>query len=253
MTKHLTTLAALVAVALPLSACSGSDSGSASPSASTTTSQTASGTPSTTPSVVPTTPAKPKVRTAADLAKALLALKDLPSGWSVEKPGEGDENAKLTSTDPKCATFVKVMNLEHAPGSKAAAERGFSGGQNGPFVDESLDWMGSVKAVSALQKSFSAGARGCHKVMVDFGAQGGSSTFTVAEVSAPTSGTAPFAVRLTATSGNLAGLEMVVVVTGIDDVVLALLFVGATPDDVDAATDDAVTKAQRVLGGTTGS
>ncbi len=51
----------------------------------------------------------------------------------------------------------------------------------------------------------------------------------------------------------MAGVEITMVTTGIQDVVLAMTFVGAVGEDIDAATDDAVTKAQKVLAGTSGS
>ncbi|HEY3005277.1 MAG TPA: hypothetical protein VGJ44_23225 [Kribbellaceae bacterium] len=178
-------------------------------------------------------------------------MKDLPSGWSVDTSNEQDDS-KLTSTDPKCAAFLRYSNTDTAPGSKAMASRSFSGGQNGPYIDESFDWMGSVPASSALIKSFAASARSCHKAVVKVPGQP-SSAIAIAEVSAPKFGTSPFAVRMTGTGGPFQGVEIVVVVTGIEDVVLSMTFVGATPEDVDGATDDAATKAQRVLGGTTGS
>jgi len=252
MSKHLPALAALVVVSLPLAACGGSDSGSPSPSVSSTTpSDTPSASP--TPSVVPTS-AKPTaaVRTKAGLTKALLALKDLPPGFSVEPADEADDGSRLASSDPKCATFVKVMNVDTAPGSKASAMRSFSGGQDGPYVDESLDALGSAGAVAALQKSFAAWVRTCHKVTVKTPGAA-SSTLAVQEVSAPTIGTGPFAVRMTGTGGPMAGVEITMVTTGIEDVVLAMTFVGAVGEDIDAATDDAVTKAQKVLAGTSGS
>jgi hypothetical protein len=251
MSKHLPALAALLTVALPLTACSGSDSGgSPSPTGLPSVRPT---TPSIPPSVTPSSAApKAPVRTAAELTKALLAIKDLPSGFSVEKDDSEDGDFTLSSSDPKCASFLKLMNTDNPPGSKASAMRSFSGGQDGPYIDEQLDAMGSAPAVSALQKTFAAAVRSCTKVVAKVPGQG-SSSFVVREVSAPKIGMAPFAVRITGTSGGFAGVEITFVVTGIDDVVLAMTFVGAVPDDIEGATDDAATKAQRVLGAKAGS
>lgn len=43
------------------------------------------------------------------------------------------------------------------------------------------------------------------------------------------------------------------VTTGVDDVVMALTFIGATADDVDGAAGSAVDKAEQVLGANGGT
>lgn len=254
MMKHLPVFAALLAAAT-FTACSGGSSTSGStPSATTPATTAASSTAppsSAPPSSPPSSQPAARARTAAELKKALLELRDLPSGFAVDTSA-GDDDGSASSKDPRCATFIRIMDTDTAPGSKANAARSFTGGQQGPFIDESLDYLGSAKAVAALQASFRSAVRSCRSVTVRFPGEG-SSKVSVTEVSAPQIGTGPFAVRLTATGGALDGLEIIMVTTGVDDVVVAMTFVAGTPDDVDGATEAAVGKAKKVLGAKTGT
>lgn len=219
-------------------ATSSSSTASASSAASTTSTATSSTDSTTTPVLTP-------VR----LKSALLELADLPSGFSKEAAGAGgDDDGTTSSKDPKCNPLVKLTNAAVAPGSKASAKVSFSGGQSGPYVEESIDAMDSMDSVMALQASLKSAVAACGQLTVTIPGQG-SSTMKVAEVSAPQFGHRPFAVRMTATGGPLAGLEIAQVTSGVKDTVVAILFVMATPDDVDGATEAAVSKAEEVLGG----
>ncbi|ADB31050.1 hypothetical protein Kfla_1956 [Kribbella flavida DSM 17836] len=252
-------LALPAVLAICLVACSNeSGGGDSAPAASVSPSQASaapSATPTQTPTTTPTaspTPAPPvtKVPTTAELTKALLALSDLPSGFSIEPDeGGGEDTGQLSSKDARCARFVALANAEKPPGSKASAYRSFSGGQDGPFIDEGLDAMGSAAAVQALQKSFRSAITSCRGVTLSIPGQG-RSTMMVREVSAPPVGTTPVAVRMTATSGALEGLEVVLFSTGLDGVVLSLSVLAGAPDDLDGAADAGVTKARKILGGT---
>jgi hypothetical protein len=251
VTKSFHTASCAAVVILALSACSGgSTTGSATPSpapASTSASTTPSAatTASATP---PTTPAAKPARTAAQLAKALLALADLPPGFSVEKDEAGDDSdVTVSSRESRCAKLVALSNADNPPGSKASAGQSYSGGAQGPFIDESIDAMGSPAAVRALQKSFKQAVVACRTMTLKVPGEG-SSPISVREVSAPQAGTDPVAVRFTATSGPLEGFEVTMVTTGVDDVVLALTVVNGLPEDVDGATSAAVDKAQDILG-----
>ncbi|WP_328992827.1 hypothetical protein OG394_01075 [Kribbella sp. NBC_01245] len=249
MSKIHPVLVAVAALPLALTACSGSEPGSA-PTPSVTPSATPTTTPST-PSITPTPtqPSAPGPRTAAQLTKALLELKDLPSGFSVE-PDEAaaEDDVKLSSKDARCARLVALMNTDNPPGSKASAGRSFSGGQDGPYIDVSLDAMGSTQAVTALQKSFKTAIGACRTITLTVPGEG-SSPMQVREVSAPVAGQNPVAVRFTATGGGLEGFELTMVTTGVNDVVMALTFVGALPQEIDGATGGAVAKATKLLGG----
>ncbi len=184
-------------------------------------------------------------RTAAQLKKALLELSDAPSGFAVEPPSK-DPGVKMASTNPRCAPFVKLSNAATAPGSTATADVSLSGGQSGPFIDESIDALGSAAPVAALQARFKAAIAACGKVAVSIPGAG-TSTVTVRPVKPPRYGQKPLSARMTATSGPLAGTEITLVTTGVGDTVLSLTFVGALPDDIDAAASVAVEKATEVL------
>jgi len=114
-------------------------------------------------------------------------------------------------------------------------------------VEESIDAMGSGKSVEGLQSSFRSAVATCHRLTVKVPGQG-SMTVKVAEVSAPAFGEHTFAARMTANGGPLDGLEITQVLAGVGDVVVSVSFVGASPDVVDGATEDAVNKAKKVLG-----
>lgn len=245
-----------VALVLTLSGCSGgSGQGSAAPSASSsattsatpTLAATTSSAPSATPTVAPSTPVAKPVRTAAELTKALLVLTDLPAGFSIDKDtGDDGPDVRVSSKDSRCARLVGLTNADNPPGSKSSAGRSYSAGAQGPFVDESLDWMGSTTAVAALQRSFQKAVASCRTMSLTIPGEG-RSPISVSQVSAPKAGINPVAVRFTATGGPLDGLEVTMVTTGVDDVVLAVTVVAGTPDDIDGATTIAVEKAQATL------
>jgi hypothetical protein len=243
-------LALAAALSLSLTACSGDDKSSGSPSTpppSSTPSATSSAT-----SPAPTTPAPsasgPVQRTAAQLTKALLELKDLPSGFSLE-PNEPDDGSAGTfsSKDSKCKTLVTYLNADKAPGSKATAYRAFSGGQEGPFIDFSLDSLGTSQAVAALATTYRNAVASCKKVSLKIPGEG-TSTMGVTEISAPQFGDKPFAFRLTGTSGPREGLEFTAAVTGVSDVILSVSVLAGQPGELDGATEAAVDKARTTLG-----
>lgn len=181
------------------------------------------------------------------LKSALLALDDLPTGFAIDPAdASGDNGGPASSKNPQCAPLVRLINAKTAPGSKASAAVSFSGGQDGPFVEESIDAMGSVGAVETLQASFKSAVAACHKVNITIPGQG-SSTMNVAAVSAPKFGDNTVAARMTATDGPLAGLEITQVAAGVNDVIVSISFIAAVADEVDAATEAAVGKAEEVL------
>ncbi|NMM23606.1 MAG: hypothetical protein HHJ11_08930 [Phycicoccus sp.] len=236
-------ITAVAALAVGLSACAGG-SGVAAKSSSATGASTPTITPTTTS---PTTPLA-GTRTTVEVRAALLALDDLPSGFAIEPAGASGDAGAAKSADPKCGALVKLMNAKKAPGSKASASASLSGGQDGPFIDESIDALASADAVAALQTSFKTAVAACRQLTVSIPGQG-SSTMKVVEVSAPKFGDHTLAARLTASGGPLDGLEITQVIAGVQDVVLSITFVAAFPEDVDGGTEAAVAKAEDVLGG----
>jgi hypothetical protein len=241
-------IVALAAVAVGVSACGGGSGQTAATSSSP-------GTTGPTSSVRPTNPAvtaQPGPRTVVDLESALLELKDLPPGFAITPAGAGgDDSGAVSSKDPKCAPMVNLTNPDHPPGSKASAKVSFSGGQNGPFFDESIDSLSSADAVKALQGSLRSAVAACTQLTMTIPGLG-SSTMTVAEVTAPTVGDHPFAVRMTGISGRMKGLAVTQVTSGVQGAVVSVIFVLAKPQDVDGASKAAVGKAQDVLGGAMG-
>ncbi|GAA2829989.1 hypothetical protein GCM10010522_55230 [Kribbella solani] len=187
-------------------------------------------------------------RTAAELTKALLALTDLPAGFAIDTDaGDDGSGVKVSSKDPKCARLVALTNADKLPGSKASAGRSYSGGEQGPFVDESLDALGSKAAVGAFQQSFRKAIAGCRSMTLTIAGQG-RSTINVREVSAPKAGTDPVAVRFSASGGSMDGLEITMSTTGIDDVLLAITVVAGLPEDLEGAMTTAADKAKATLG-----
>jgi hypothetical protein len=243
--RSLVSAALAAGLALSLVACNGgSDTGSSStPSAMPTPTPTPT-TSSTTPTVAPTTPAAPKPRTKAELTKALLAIEDLPTGLAIDNSGdEGDGG--MSSKDSRCADVVKLFNADTAPGSTATVKRSFTGGQNGPFIEEDLDAMPSAPAATALVNRARAAVRSCKQVTLKITGVG-SSPAQISEVAAPKVGSARFGVRFSATSGPLEGLELTFVIASLGDVVLGMSF--DDPSQIEGAVTAAVGKAGRVLG-----
>ena len=198
-------------LALSLVACDGSK-GDTAAAPSITQSSTPSPTPvpttSATPSVVPTTPAAPAPRSKASVTMAVLAL-----------------------------VVLQVV-----------VTRGFSGGQDGPFVQETLEAMPSAKATTAHLATIKAAVKSCTKAKLTISGAG-TSTVAITEVAAPKAGAAPVAVRFAADGGPLDGLEVTFAFAGLDDVLLSMNFDFA---DIELPALAASKKANTVLGTTTG-
>lgn len=176
-------------------------------------------------------------------------LSDLPTGFSVDNSGDEGPQPRFSATAPACRDFVSVFNTATMPGSTATAQIGFSGGQQGPFVSEELDALPSAAAATGLLKRVAAAVAACRRATLEFPGQG-SAKVDIAQVSPPEAGTNATALRVTAVAGSaLDGLELTLVATQVGDVVVSTTFVGATPDDVDGATQAAVDKATEKLGG----
>lgn len=235
-------MTAVATVVVGVSACGGS-------SGTTAKTPPSSSTASSTSPTTDTTTAQARPRTAVELKSALLQLGDLPTGFAIEPASGGDGGAgSASSKDPTCAPLVKLMNARTAPGSKASATVSLSGGQDGPFIDESIDALASADAVEALQASLKSAVAACRQLSITIPGRG-SSTMKVTEVSAPKFGDHTLASRLTSTGGPLGGLQITQVPAGVKDVIVSITFVAAVPDDVDGGTEAAVGKAEDVLGG----
>lgn len=213
---------------------------------SPTSSTTSSATPSTSPTPSATAAAAAP-RTHEELATGLVALGDLPAGWSMEKGGDSGPQPRFTASTPGCADLATILGATTLAGSVASADAAFSGGQSGPLVTESLDALPSPTQATTVLERLSAATGSCDSVRLTIPGQG-SSTVSVTEVSAPQAGTHPTALRVTADDGDLEGLELTLVATQVGDVVVSLSFLGAYPEEVDGVTQGAVEKVVSVLG-----
>lgn len=245
--RSLVSLTIAVGLVLAAASCGDSDKAGTAPSPSSTpppSSSTPTPTePSETLTVTPTAPPAAKPRTAAELTKALLALPDLPAGFSIDAAAEEDDS-KLSSKDARCKDLVLLFNAKASPGAKASATRSFTAGQQGPFFDQELDAMGSPAAVTVLLTRVRTAIKSCKQAKLNIPGVG-SSTMMISEISVPKAGTNPVGARFAADGGALDGFEAVFAFTGIGDVVLAMSFdVG----DIEGPFGVAAAKAIKTLG-----
>lgn len=205
--------------------------------------------PSSATSTTPTAPAAVAVarRSATSLKKALLAVDDLPSGWSVE-PSSTNEGKRpsSSSTNPRCAALNRILNTDDLAGTQARATTAFSGGSDGPFVSERIDALGSVSAAGAVVSKITTSAKGCDAVTLRVPGQG-SSKMRISQVSPPQVGGKPYALRLSASGGALDGLEVTFFWSPVGDVVLSLSLINAYPEEFDGIATDAHAKLTDVL------
>jgi len=247
--QSLVSLTIAVGLVLAAASCGDSDkAGTTPPSTSTSSTPPPSSTPtpsvpSTPPASTPAVPPATKPRTVPELTKALLALPDLPAGFSIDTSTEEDDS-KLSSTNARCKDLVLLFNAKTAPGAKASVVRSYTAGQQGPYFDQNLDAMGSPAAVTALLNRTRTAIKSCKQAKLTIPGTG-SSTMTISEISVPKAGANPVGVRFTANSGPLDGLEGVFAFTGIGDVVLTMSF---DSSDIEGAFGTAAAKAIKTLG-----
>jgi len=203
------------------------------------------------PSTSPAPSGRTTKRTASELRKALLSLKDVPPGFELEPDPGGDEAVQASSSRSGCQALVRLLNAATVPGSKAEAQVSFSGGQEGPFVEETLAALGSTTTAQAFVTGFRSAVQTCRTVSLTVDGLG-TSPLSVREISFADLGDASFAVRFRASKGALAGFELIQVGVQSADVVVGTTFVGLDPADAAVATQDAVDKVKKKLG-TSGS
>ncbi len=207
--------------------------------------------PATTAPATPSRPATPTTapRTSAGLKKALLSIEDLPPGFEVDPSGSGGgkDDGRVSSSRPACAPLVTILQEEVPASSVAHAGTSFSGGQDGPAIDQSLDSFSSRAAAASFIAGYRRAVQACSEVQLQvFGV--GRSTVSVRPVSFGTVGDSLFAARLTAPPGPLQGLEVLQVGAQSGDVVVGMSFMSTDPSDAQSATEDAVSKVDKVLG-----
>lgn len=102
-------------------------------------------------------------RTKAQLRKALLTLTDVPAGFELISGGK-DDGAKASSSSAKCAPLVRLLNQKTMPGSLARATVSFSGGEDGPALDQTLDAAKSAAAAAGSIASYRNAVKNCDAV-----------------------------------------------------------------------------------------
>jgi hypothetical protein len=217
-------LAGVAVLALMVTACSSSSNGKPTISIGTSVSSTglsASGAGSS-GSVSPS-PAAP------DLSSQLLAVTDLPTGWSIDNSSSDDD------TDaPPC-----LKSLKSAFHTSTDAERDFVQGTDVPAFDQEIGWFGSDSQAATTFQTGAAILNDCKDV--SFTSDGTSFTGTIGQLSFPTFGDRSEAWALTLSAeGQTVVIDAVVLNKGAE--LEALLYLDYDSVDVDEFTDF-VTKA----------
>lgn len=131
---------------------------------------------------------------AAEVKAALLALDDMPTGWTTSKPLPGGDQEQ-TITPAECESTMTAMT--EAAGDvkpKASATAAFSAGDQGPTLEEEIhSWDKDPSGILAMTKdafekcpSFSSTA------------DGATTTFEITGLSFPNVGDRTFAFRMKA-------------------------------------------------------
>ena len=186
----------------------------------------------------------PAPRTTASLNPALLAVADLPPGFTrVPTTASG---GTLSSPDPNCATLVMILNTPHAIGTLTQVDARFSKGDLGPFIDEQIGALASSTAVAAEQAQLETAVAGCPQVTLTEPGHA-SSPMLIHPVNPPSGGENPVAFRATVSGPGPAGFEFTQVLAGVGDTVVTVSVVRAQASEVDGIARAAVDKAARVL------
>lgn len=187
-------------------------------------------------------------RTEDALRQALLSVDDLPDGYELQpEADEGGATPVARSEDPKCEAFVRLINAETLPGSKANALAAFAGGDEGPFVEQWIEAMGDATAVSDIQTQLKSSVDDCGEVTVSLPGSG-AAEMELTSVEAPAVGSNPVAYRMRAVDGALGGFEITFVHTGVGDTLLTMDFVAIDPSEIEGLMTAAHTKATKSLG-----
>ena len=176
-----------------------------------------------------------------------MSLSDVPAGFEVDSSGSSDDTIKASSKDARCAALVRLMNSGQLAGSTAEVHRSFSGGSDGPFVDESLDALGTKQAAGRFVAGFRSAVSACHTLKVTVPGAG-SSSVAVRQISFAKLGDDTFSARLQATGGSLDGFELIQTGVQSGDIVVGMTVVGLDGPDAEDASTEAVKKVEKTFG-----
>lgn len=151
--------------------------------------------------------------TEADLRAALLAVEDLPTGFTAQAADEGEDDGASCGED-----------LEETNPAAAKAAASFAGGMLGPFVQEELLAYEPDEAEAVMARGI-ASVRACQGYTDDQGQK-----FNLSPLSFPDLGDETFAARLDVDGPSL-DLVADVVVLRQDDVIAFLFHASTLPVD----------------------
>jgi hypothetical protein len=239
-------LIAVSTVGVLLAACGGSDraetldappTATSTPAASTTTAtEAATSSAALTSSTAgdvdePATTETAALETSEDLEGRLLAIEDLPTGWS-SMPYEDESDGG----DCDDAGIVDTAD--------AAAGVAFSQGSFGPFLTQALTRFGSDAAASAALVSFRDFAERCQTYTTTED-DGSTSTATLSPLSFPDLADDTYALRLTVEAALPLSGDVIVVRQGRVLMLLAHVGIGSIESSV---TEDVTRRAVEKLG-----
>ena len=119
-----------------------------------------------------------------DLTRALLAVEDMPSGWTIDEDSRSGDATQVCNTTP--------MDEVIAP--DAAAERAFTGGETGPFLTQHLIALeyedDAMNGIDRIREAFGCG---------EWTDPETDTTWTIAETAFPDLGDETTAYRLSTT------------------------------------------------------
>jgi hypothetical protein len=173
----------------------------------------------------------PSAMAAANLKSDLLAIADMPAGWSTT--GSTSDGSHATASCPA----INSRAWQQLPSN---AEADFSDGSMGPFLTEKLA-AGTVAQTTAAWQAFSKATTQCATFSAPTSG-GGTEKFQLAALSFPSYGDQTYAIALTltASSGLSASGDIVVVRKG--GVLVQVIAVGLESVPV-TTVEDAVSKA----------
>lgn len=231
--------AACCSLTLVLAACSPAATSSA-PQPIPSPSLTSTAPPST---ATPSAPVK-KTQTSGQLKRALLTPGDVSRRTEVSSPS--DDRATYAGATLECDALAAQLNVERPIGSVVQAGKSFSGGEQGPFVDQELHAMRTASEASAQVEGLARAADGCSVLTVSHGYGADSTVDVSAEVLTGVQGR-NVSLQFHAIDGELEGFDYQQVQVQRANVVVSLTFVATSTDEVQSLTKEAVTKVQRKL------
>lgn len=188
--------------------------------------------------------------TDAQIEKALLAVDDLPSGWSVsaddEDEDEDDDSDSETSADnPECQKLMDAMDGDDESEAFGEGEVSFQQSEWGPFLSQSVSSKEGdeiEKAMTAFREAFET----CES-FTETDADGTKTEFKISDMSFPDLGDDTVALKMSAEAeGFPVDVPLVVVRVDQNVILLASFGIGQGMDakELETVARTAVTKVK---------